>query len=291
MAPMKQGPQVQQKPHIIVLGNEKGGSGKSTTAMHIILSLIEDDLIVASLDLDFRQQTLSRYLENREEFACNRGIHLPMPLHCVLARSELPVVEQAQAEERERLEEILANLRDQADVIIIDCPGSDSYLSRLVHSYADTLITPMNDSFVDLDLLARVDPDTLAVEGPSVYSEMVWESRKRRAMRDRGAIDWIVIRNRIASLEARNMQRVRGVLGDLGRRIGFRAVPGLGERVIYRELFLKGLTLLDLRRSDIGTDGVEELTMSQVAARQELRRLVDDLHLPVRERAALRPTG
>ena len=291
MAPLKQGPQVQQMPHIIVLGNEKGGSGKSTTAMHIILSLIEDDLAVACLDLDFRQQTLSRYLENREEFARGKGIHLPMPIHRVLVRSKLPVVEKAQAEERERLEEIFAELRDKADVIIVDCPGSDSYMSRLVHSHADTLITPMNDSFVDLDLLARIDPDTMAVEGPSVYSEMVWESRKRRAMRDRGAIDWIVIRNRIASLEARNMQRIRRVLADLGRRIGFRSVPGLGERVIYRELFLKGLTLLDLRRADLGADGVEELTMSQVAARQELRRLIDDLHLPVRERAALRPTG
>jgi chromosome partitioning protein len=260
--------------------------------MHIILSLIEDDLVVASLDLDFRQQTLSRYVENREEFARVRGIDLPMPIHRIPARSELPVAEQAQAEEREQLEEIFAELRDQVDVIIIDCPGSDNYLSRLAHSYADTLITPMNDSFVDLDLLARVDPDSLAVEGPSVYAEMVWESRKRRAMRDRGAIDWIIIRNRIASLEARNMQRIRKVLGDLGRRIGFRSVPGLSERVIYRELFLKGLTLLDLRRPGMGADGVSELTLSQVAARQELRRLIDNLHLPVRERTtALRPTG
>lgn len=291
MAPMKQGPQVQHMPHIIVLGNEKGGSGKSTTAMHIILSLIEDDLDVASLDLDFRQQTLSRYLENREEFARERGIHLPMPVHRVPIRSDLPVVEQAQAEEREQLEGIFAELRDQVDIIVIDCPGSDNYLSRLAHSYADTLITPMNDSFVDLDLLARVDADSLSIEGPSIYSEMVWESRKRRAMRDRGAIDWIIIRNRIASLEARNMQRIRQVLVDLGRRIGFRSGPGLSERVIYRELFLKGLTLLDLRRSDLGADGVEELTLSQVAARQELRCLIDDLHLPVRERTVLRPTG
>ena len=291
MAPMKQGPQVQQWPHIIVLGNEKGGSGKSTTAMHIILSLIEDDLDVASIDLDFRQQTLSRYLENREEFARERGIHLPMPIHRVPVRSELAVAEQAQEGECERLENIFSELRDQVDIIVIDCPGSDNYLSRLAHSHADTLITPMNDSFVDLDLLARIDADSLAIEGPSVYSEMVWESRKRRAMRDRGAIDWIIIRNRIASLEARNMHRIRQVLADLGRRIGFRSGPGLSERVIYRELFLKGLTLLDLRRSDIGSDGVEELTLSQVAARQELRRLIDDLHIPVRARTALRPTG
>lgn len=291
MAPMKQGPQVQHMPHIIVLGNEKGGSGKSTTAMHIILSLIEDDLAVASLDLDFRQQTLSRYLENREDFARGKGIHLPMPIHRTFVRSEIPVIEQAQDKEREQLEDIFAELRSQVDVIVIDCPGSDNYISRLAHSHADTLVTPMNDSFVDLDLLARINAEDLSIEGPSAYSEMVWESRKRRAMRDRGAIDWIVIRNRIAHLEARNMKRIRNVLGDLGRRIGFRAIPGLGERVIYRELFLKGLTLLDLRRSDLGSDGVEELTMSQVAARQELRRLIDDLHLPVRERTALRPTG
>ncbi len=282
MAPLEPGPEIGARPHIVVLGNEKGGSGKSTTAMHIILGLMEEGFKVASIDLDSRQRTLSRYLENREEFARERGLDLPMPRHCAITKSELPIQADAEAEDARQLETAMRVFSDNAEVIVVDCPGSDSALSRLAHTYADTLITPLNDSFVDLDLLARVDAETNAIEGPSLYSEMVWESRKRRAMRDRGSIDWIVMRNRISSLDARNMVRIRAALGDLARRVGFRFVPGFGERVIYKELFLKGLTLLDLRRDDLGDAGVGGLSMSQIAARQEVRRLIEDMHLPRR---------
>lgn len=291
MAPLEPGPEIGTRPHIIVLGNEKGGSGKSTTAMHIILGLIEDEFEVASIDLDSRQRTLSRYLENREEFARERDLDLPMPRHFSISKSEQANQADADSEDTEQLEMALRLLSENAEVIVIDCPGTDNFLSRLAHTYADTLITPLNDSFVDLDLLARVDAETNAIEGPSVYSEMVWESRKRRALRDRGSIDWIVIRNRISSLDARNMVRIRAALTDLARRVGFRVVPGFGERVIFKELFLKGLTLLDLRRDDLGDAGVGELSMSQVAARQEVRRLIEELHLPRRASKDTKTTG
>lgn len=265
------------KPYIIVLGNEKGGSGKSTTAMHIIMTLLDDGFEVASLDLDPRQKTLSRYFENRDAFMESNNIDLLMPKHRVVARSNETTAEGAAADEQERFVAVLEELSIGSDVIVIDCPGSDSFLSRLAHSYADTLVTPMNDSFVDLDLLARVAPETLDVLGPSLYSEMVWDCRKKRAMRDKGAIDWIVVRNRIQSLDARNTRFVRQVLGSLSKRIGFRFVPGFGERVIYKELFLKGLTLVDL--SYLPEDEVT-LTMSQVAARNELRQLISALQIP-----------
>jgi chromosome partitioning protein len=68
------------------------------------------------------------------------------------------------------------------------------------------------------------------------------------------------------------------VIEALAKRIGFRVAVGLSERVIYRELFLSGLTLLDLKR---GSGGVgPSLTMSHVAARQEVRDLVAALNLP-----------
>mgnify|MGYP001799597670 CR=1 FL=1 len=65
-------------------------------------------------------------------------------------------------------------------------------------------------------------------------------------------------------------------MGELARRIGGRGVPGVSERVIFRELFPRGLTLLDLR--DIGVKG--QMNISNVAARQEVRDLVRELRLP-----------
>lgn len=257
------------RPRVIVLGNEKGGSGKSTAAMHLIVGLLRGGRRVASLDVDARQATLTRYLANRRAYANAKGIALPAPEHAAVDRSTLSGTA---GEDDERLRFVAAfdRLARSADVVVIDTPGSDSYLSRLAHSYADTLVTPMNDSFIDLDLLAKVDAETLKIERVSLYSEMVWETKKRRAMRDGGSIDWIVMRNRLSSHDARNKRYVADVLERLSRRIGFRLAPGFGDRVIFRELFLAGLTLLDLKEAGVGPT----LTMSHLAARQEVRDLM-----------------
>ena len=262
--------------HIIVLGNEKGGSGKSTTAMHLAVGLLDQGFTVGAVDLDARQRTFSRYVENRNAYCADNGVRLAMPEHAIVPRSTLGVVADAEADERDRLSEAIERFSGAVDFIVVDCPGSDSYLSRQAHAMADTLVTPVNDSFVDVDLLAKVDPNTHQIIAPSHYSAMVWESRKARAVAGGTAIDWVVLRNRLASLEARNQRRVDNVLASLAKRIGFRYVPGFGERVIYRELFLKGLTLLDLKR-----EGVESpLTLSHVSARQEVRSLINSLRLP-----------
>ncbi len=262
--------------HTIVLGNEKGGSGKTTTAMHVIALLLHEGAKVGSMDLDGRQRSLTRYVENRKAWAEGAKVNLVMPDHVVLPKSELDTVAAAQAAERSAFESAYTRLVVENDFVVIDCPGSDSFLSRLGHAVADTLITPMNDSFVDFDLLGRVDPQNWKIKGPSLYAEMVWESRKRRLVADGGEIDWIVMRNRLSTLAAKNKRRVEGVLEDLATRIGFRLAPGFGERVIFREMFPSGLTLLDLR-----SEGVEaNLSMSHVAARAEVRALLDQLKLP-----------
>ena len=235
--------------YVVVLGNEKGGTGKSTAAMHVITSLLRQGYSVGSIDVDARQGTLSRYVENRRLRAeANPEEHLPLPEHYPVFRSEKPVV--------------------------IDTPGSDMYLSRLAHSYADTLITPLNDSFIDLDMLARLNPETLEIVRPSTYSEMVWEQKKNRAIRDRRPIDWIVLRNRLSSVNSRNKEEMRKALENLSKRIGFRLVAGFGERVIFRELFLNGITLLDLREARIA------MSLSHVAARQELNQLLELIQIP-----------
>lgn len=267
-------PKSKNKAHIIVVGNEKGGSGKSTTAMHIVVSLMKRKFNVSVIDLDSRQKSLARYLENRLNYAQVNDVQLTIPDVYILSRSMEGDVDNMMFEDTRNFSELIEELNTDSDFILIDCPGSDSNLSRLAHSVADTLITPINDSFVDLDLLATVDPDTFKVDKLSLYSEMVWDARKHRAMTDRGTIDWVVMRNRTSSLDAKNKRRVNEALKELQKRVSFRYIQGLGERVVYRELFPRGLTLVDIR------DTEEKVTMSQVAARQEVRRLMSDLNLP-----------
>ena len=259
---------VRRKPHIIALGNEKGGSGKSTTAMHVIVALLRSGVTVGSIDLDARQGTLTRYVENRRASA----VELPLPVsrHIPIQASRLDSALAATEEDRGRFSDALAEFKE-CDFIVIDTPGSDTGLSRIGHAHADTLVTPLNDSFLDLDLLARLDREGQKILGPSVYAEAVWEQRKRRALTgERAAIDWIVMRNRLSSLDARNKRDIGRLLEQLSRRIGFRLAPGFSERVVFRELFPRGLTLLDL---NLGTGG-PALKMSHVAARQEVRALL-----------------
>ena len=261
--------------HIIVVGNEKGGAGKSTVSMHVATALARMGHRVGALDLDLRQKTFGRYMENRADFCLKEGLELPIPDY-----RELPVVDRESLAEGEnvndrRLSAAVSELEGDSDFILIDCPGSHTRLSQVAHSLADTLITPLNDSFIDFDLLARVDAQTNAVIGPSVYSEMVWNARQLRAQAGLKPIDWVVIRNRLGAQNMHNKQKMADAIADLAKRIGFRTAPGFTERVIFRELFPRGLTLLDLR--DIG---VTNFNISNVAARQELRELMKALKLP-----------
>jgi chromosome partitioning protein len=277
-----QAPRTDGRAHLLVIGNEKGGSGKSTTAMHVAVALLGEGARVATLDLDARQGTLGRYIENRAAYCKRKNIDLPMPVHAAVPLSTLPDRAAAEADERARFEAALEEVIGAVDFAIVDTPGSDTYLSRLAHTWADTLLTPLNDSFIDLDLLARVDPDTLKIVRPSIYAEAVWKQRQLRAVQGGRPVDWVVMRNRLSSLAARNKRDMGTVIEALARRIGFRTAAGLSERVIYKELFLNGLTLLDLKRGS----GGPSLTLSHVAARQEVRDLVAALNLPRPDAAA-----
>jgi chromosome partitioning protein len=255
--------------HIIVVGNEKGGSGKSTTCMHVATALARMGKRVGALDLDLRQRSFGRYLENRYAYLTQAGLTLPTPDY-----RDLPGGDPSAAQD-DRLAHAVEAMHGEKDFIVIDCPGSHTRLSQLAHTMADTLITPLNDSFVDFDLLARVDPTTGKVKGPSIYAEMVWGARQMRAQAGLKPIDWIVVRNRLGAQQMHNKKKVGAALEDLSRRIGFRVLPGFSERVIFRELFPRGLTLLDLKDT-----GVDQLNLSNVAARQELRDLMAGLKLP-----------
>jgi chromosome partitioning protein len=261
--------------HIIVVGNEKGGSGKSTTCMHVATALVRAGFRVGALDLDLRQRSFGRYVENRVAFLAKAGLDLPSPDMRDLPEADPSRLAPGENVFDHRLSAVVADLDPVSDFIVIDCPGSHTRLSQLAHSLADTLITPLNDSFVDFDLLARIDPDTGKIKGPSIYAEMVWQARQLRAQAGLKPIDWIVLRNRLGAQQMHNKRKIGSALEDLSRRIGFRVAPGFSERVVFRELFPRGLTLLDLK--DIGVD---QLNISNVAARQELRDLMKALNLP-----------
>jgi chromosome partitioning protein len=265
-----------RKAHIIVLGNEKGGSGKTTTCMHLTVALLRLGFNVGTMDVDSRQRSFSRYLENRRQTMLKEGVNLPQPHHIVVSRSPFNIVAEAEADDRERFTKALNRLAETNDFIVIDSPGSDTYLARLAHAYADTVITPINDSFVDLDVLATVDGQTMKIVKPSIYSEMMWEQKLLRAKRDGGSIEWIVMRNRLSNIDAKNKRFMTQVTGDLSRRIGFRVAPGFSERVIFREMFLQGLTVLDIMEAGGGKAG---LSLSHVAARQEVRDLMRTLKI------------
>jgi chromosome partitioning protein len=259
-------------PHRIVFANEKGGTGKSTTAVHVAIALAFQGARVLAIDLDHRQRTLHRYLENRADTMKRRGIALPMAQFAVFDGTD-----------PDELDQLTAELSEGQDFVLFDTPGRDDPLARHVATAADTLVTPLNDSFVDFDLIGQVDAETFKVRKLSFYAELIWEARKKRAMatiQERGTgtgrreMDWVVVRNRTQHVEARNMRRLDGALTELSKRVGFRIASGLSERVIYRELFPSGLTLLD--KGHLG-----ELGTSHLVARQEMRALLANLRLPM----------
>jgi chromosome partitioning protein len=183
-----------------VIGNEKGGAGKTTCSMHLIAGLLDAGLNVSSIDVDSRQHSLTRYLQNRSAYKESQNEqNIQMPKHFLIESSNLDTVAARDAEEKMRFEEILAKAKENADAIVIDTPGSHTFLSCLAHSYADTVITPINDSFVDLDVMAKVDADGQKIIGPSIYSQMIWDQKMERAKRDGHSIEWLVMRNRLSS--------------------------------------------------------------------------------------------
>jgi chromosome partitioning protein len=251
--------------HFIVFANEKGGTGKSTTAVHVAVALAATGHSVAAIDLDHRQRTMTRYFDNREATGRRTKTELVAPRHVALDLLTPAGLDQE-----------VMRIGAHADFIIIDTPGRDDALTRAAIERADTIVTPINDSFVDLDLIGQVDAETYRVKKPSFYAELIWDLRKARGLKDGTTVDWVVLRNRLQHIDANNMRRMAKALMELSKRVGFRVTPGLGERVIYRELFPKGLTLLDM-------EAIGGLAISHIAARQELREMVAALALPTRD--------
>jgi chromosome partitioning protein len=255
---------------VIVIGNEKGGAGKSTVAVHLAVALAHDQAKVGVLDLDRRQQSTAHFFASRAKWIAANQAELPQPT-ILESATDAAMLEAA------------VKAAAGFDYLIIDTPGADTEPSRLAHQRADLIVTPMNDSFVDFDVLGVVDPLTLDLVRPSLYSETVWEARKLRAAERGRSLDWVVLRNRLASVDPRNRRRVDERLKALSRRVGFRTLAGLRDRVIYRELFPFGLTVADLGPQVRPVP----VSLGHIAARQEMRVLMADLGLEARPRPVM----
>jgi chromosome partitioning protein len=255
-----------KKSHIIVFANEKGGVGKSTTAFHICVALCNAGEKVAALDIDLRQLTLDRALNARMETAREYGVLLPEPTQILLAQST-----EAELETKIRMAQI------QCAFIVIDVGGHDSAIARRAISMADTIVTPVNDSFIDLDMLGRIDPRTGELKTLGTFARLVAHLKEPGlAMRAR-PLDWVVMQNRARSRGTKNERKVINALREIAPIAGFRLIPGLRERVVYRELFPLGLTLFDLHL-------IPKLGRAQPAAAAEISNMLAALDLPIQNR-------
>src|SRR6266436_2037370 len=272
-------------PHVIVVGNEKGGSGKTTIAMHIAVALMKSGQRLATIDLDSRQRTLTHYMENRRAWARRCHVDLELPTHLTIAYAEGARVDENEAAEFADFGKAVAAIEHRHDFVVIDTPPHDSYLTRLAHSVTDTLVTPLNDSFLDLDVLAKVDPVTFAVTGVSHYAELVREMRRHRRSVDGDLTDWVVVRNRISPSGSSTKPVLCDCLHELALGVGFRVATGFHERPVYRDLFPRGLTALD-PLCDI-VPGVDP-DPSHSMARREVRTLLEILKLPIDDRGQRR---
>jgi chromosome partitioning protein len=290
-------------PHVVVIGNQKGGSGKSTFAMHIIVALLKAGKRVACFDLDLNQQTLTRYLANRREWDRKHGRKLETPDHYPVkerdaygtARSLKQFIAQFRKDGRAPkddfidsgslshsadLKQFISQLReigraDKHDFIVIDTPSGVQHLSLIAHGMADTLITPINDSFFDLDVLVAMESSDLEPQ-LSVYANMVWRALEARSKVSGRATDWIIVRNRLEPVESNNQRQITLVLDALQRKLGFRIARGLLERPAYREFFAAGLTVFDFAE---GSESSDESGRTTSLARLEVQNLIREIGL------------
>lgn len=276
---------VRQAAHVIVVGNEKGGSGKSTTAFHLAIYLLYQGYKVASIDVDSRQQTLTHYVRNRRDWARQRGLNLPHTTHFHLPLARGDSLRENNRVEFDLFRQAIAEVEQSAEFIVVDTPGFDTNLTRLAHSLADTLVTPVNDSLIDLNVMAHVDPVTGEPRELSHYARLVQRARSERLSIDGRTIDWVLVRNRISMLSSRNMRQVQTMLDRIAMRLGCRVSDGIAERVIFRSLFATGMTVFDPLDDEL-LGGVP--SMSHTSARQEYKALVTALNLPFSRRAEAR---
>lgn len=223
------------KLHTILFANEKGGVGKSTLAFHTAVALANRGYQVLAVDLDARQRSFARTIDNRHGTAVCLGIDLPTPRCVVLDKPSGALLAQE-----------IARLGAKCDVVVIDAPGHDVPVVRRAIVIADTLVTPVNASFFDLDVIARFDPVTDRMREAGPFARTVLDLRAEQDKRGSKPAEWIVVKNRVRIAEKSHLARTIPRLEQIAEKFGLRLAEGLRERVAYRALLQFGLTAPDL---------------------------------------------
>jgi chromosome partitioning protein len=273
--------------------------------MHIIVALLKAGKRVASFDLDLNQLTLTRFLGNRHEWAREHAQKLELPDHYSVTE-EVPYgrawshaadlrqfilkksgrvhkdgfIDSGALCRAADLRQFISQLKkiggaQKHEFIVIDTPGSVQHLSLIAHGIADTLITPINDSLVDLDELVAIERTDLEPQ-PSVYAKTVRRALEARCKVSGCATDWIVVRNRLEPVESSNQRQVSKALDVIRVTLGFRLARGLLDRPVYREFFAAGLTVFDLVE---GFKSTAETNWPILLARLEVENLIREIGL------------
>lgn len=251
----------------IVLGNERGGVGKTTLAANLGVAIARSGITAALLELDGRQRSLARWLERRVATARRNSESLTIPAHEVLVPARFDSISLNEERDFAMLSAAVERLDRIADVIVADTASGDSYLTRLAHSLADIVLTPVEDSFAARDLLA------------GGYGRTIAEARRSRDGMGDGRVDWIVVENRRGAVPGRADGAIGMPLAALAREHGFRTAPGLREQLVHRALFAEGRAVCDATPHE-GLRLPLSATDARVAARQEVEALVSALYLP-----------
>lgn len=254
-----------KKAHIIVISNEKGGTGKSTLSMHIATILLYEGYKVATIDMDGRQGTLTKYVNNRKKFDPLNRSKLPAPYHLSFS------IDDEEGSKEELIRRHINELSKTYDAIVIDTPGTKNYLFDEAHKYADTLITPISDSLLDLNVIADIDFNSKKIGKPGHYAEHIWEVKKYLASQNKPYLNWIVVGNRLSVFNSKNKTAVFEYLEKLSKLYGFKLFFGIKDRVIYKELFLDGLTVLDMKNDKLKM----KMSISHIAAKREIRNVAE----------------
>jgi chromosome partitioning protein len=239
--------------------------------MHLAVGLIKAGRRVATLDIDFEGRTLSQYIHNRLGFAQANELALDTPAHYrvtdALSNTKSGETETA---EINFISSAIAAAESDHDFIIIDTPSVLTKSNLFAHALADTVISPINDSFLDLDAIVPSTEMTQEI-ARSAYTAAIHRAREARELVTSRTIEWLVIPNRVfSSLDTRNERTIRMAIEEASLRLGFRIAPGIAELLVYRQLFPKGLTAFDpMEESLLGV----KPGISHVLARQDLRQL------------------